>query len=272
MLITAFVGFFLASPFLHIHWLLAIYSMLGISFMAGSGAVFNHVIDWRIDQKMQRTHKRPVAAGRVPIPQALVFACVLSISGFVVLWVFVNPLTAWLTLLTTAGYAFIYTIYLKPFTPQNIVIGGLSGAMPPLLGWTSVTGSLHPLPLLLVLLVFVWTPPHFWALAIARFDDYKKNPFPMFPIVYGIPLTRLHIFLYSLVLFLVGLLIGYLYFSYFYFVNLLLATILWFYYTYKIMMKKPNSEIQLFWYSIVYLFWLFLAMMLDFIFLSWGWL
>lgn len=205
MLLTSLVGMFLAKESIpSIQTMLL--SLLGIGFCAGSAAAINHLVDKRIDAIMARTHKRPVATGRVSVPQALTFASILGLLGFFVLLYGVNQLTALLTCISLIGYAGIYTGYLKRATPQNIVIGGLAGAAPPLLGWTAVTNHLDPQALLLVLIIFTWTPPHFWALAIYRFEDYRDAEIPMLPVTHGIPFTKLCVLLYTCLLLAVTLL------------------------------------------------------------------
>ena len=205
MLLTALVGMYLAVP----GWVpLSTVGMtlLGIGLCAGSAAAINHLVDKRIDAMMARTKKRPVAQGRISVTQALGFACLLGVLGLMVLAFFVNTLTAVLTFVTIIGYAGVYTGYLKRATPQNIVIGGLAGAAPPLLGWTAVTNQLDPHALLLVLIIFTWTPPHFWALAIHRFEDYKHAEIPMLPVTHGIRYTQLNVLLYTILLCVVSLL------------------------------------------------------------------
>lgn len=196
MLLTAIVGMFLAAP----GWVGTtplILGSLGIGLCAGAAAAINHLVDRHIDAVMSRTKKRPIAQGKIEPYQALIFALLIGTLGVLVLYLWVNPLTAFLTFATLIGYAGIYTGYLKRATPQNIVIGGLAGAAPPLLGWTAVTGSLAPEALLLVLIIFTWTPPHFWALAIYRYKDYEAANIPMLPVTHGIALTKLHILLYT---------------------------------------------------------------------------
>ncbi|WP_417348131.1 heme o synthase [Ferrimonas sp.] len=199
MLVTALVGMALASPGM-ISPRVLILGLTGIGLMAGAAAAVNHLLDRQIDLKMARTHKRPVATGRVSPFQGGVFALVIGTLGFVILYGFINPLTAWLTLASLVGYALVYTGFLKRATPQNIVIGGLAGAMPPLLGWTSVTGDLHGHGLLLVIIIFTWTPPHFWALAIHRREEYAKAAIPMLPVTHGVEYTKTSILLYSFLL------------------------------------------------------------------------
>ncbi|MBY5994034.1 heme o synthase [Ferrimonas balearica] len=199
MLVTALVGMALASP----GWIplpALVFGLTGIGLMAGAAAAINHLVDRRIDTIMARTHNRPLPKGRVAPLQAAVFAAVLALVGFVMLYALVNPLTAWLTFASLIGYAGIYTGFLKRATPQNIVIGGLAGAMPPLLGWTAVTGDFHGHGMLLVIIIFAWTPPHFWALAIHRKADYAKAGLPMLPVTHGVEYTKTHILLYSFLL------------------------------------------------------------------------
>ncbi len=174
---------------------------LGIWLVAGAAAAFNCLVEKTIDAKMKRTAWRPTARGELSDRQALAFAAVLCALGSWLLWVTVNPLTMWLTFATFVGYAIIYTVVLKPLTPQNIVIGGASGAMPPVLGWAAMTGEVSPQALILFLIIFLWTPPHFWALALYRVEDYRKSGLPMLPVTHGNAFTRLQILLYTLVLF-----------------------------------------------------------------------
>jgi protoheme IX farnesyltransferase len=205
MLLTSVVGMLLATYSLP-SWEALILGNLGIALMAGSAAAINHVVDQRIDVHMARTRNRPLAVGKVDSLSALIFAAVIGVLGMLVLLVWVNALTAWLTLASLIGYALVYTMYLKRATPQNIVIGGLAGAAPPLLGWTASTGYLDPHALLLVLIIFAWTPPHFWALAIHRKDEYAKVGIPMLPVTHGERFTKLHILLYTVILLLVTVL------------------------------------------------------------------
>lgn len=199
LLLTALVGMCLATQ----TWIepqVLVFGMLGIGCLSSAAAVINHVVDHKIDSVMARTFNRPVAKGKVSPKRALGFAFALGVVGFLSLAVFVNMLTAWLTLASLVGYAVIYTSYLKRATPQNIVIGGLAGAAPPLLGWTAVTGEIHAYALLLVLIVFTWTPPHFWALAIHREKDYAKAEIPMLPCTHGIDFTKTCVLLYTVLL------------------------------------------------------------------------
>ena len=204
LVLTAWVGMMLAVPALpNLFTLLA--ATVGIGLLSAAAAAMNHVVDQRIDAQMARTYSRPVAKGRINTRQASSFAFALALSGFVILYSLVNALTAWLTLASLFGYAVVYTMFLKRATPQNIVIGGLAGAMPPLLGWTAVTGDIHGHALLLVMIIFAWTPPHFWALAIHRRDDYAKVNMPMLPVTHGIEFTKSVICLYTVLLFIVCL-------------------------------------------------------------------
>lgn len=196
----AVIGMFLATPgFVRLDILLA--GTIGIWFVAGAAAAVNCLVEQKIDALMARTRGRPLPRGQVTSNETLLFAGVVGGVGLWVLYNLVNPLTMWLTFGTFVGYAIIYTVILKPLTPQNIVIGGLSGAMPPLLGWTAVTGEVAPEALLLVLIIFAWTPPHFWALALYRTEEYAKAGLPMLPVTHGNKYTRLHVLLYSLILF-----------------------------------------------------------------------
>ena len=264
MLITAWVGMALA-PLGAIPWMQVIVGTLGIAFLAGAGAAYNHILDQHIDQKMARTHRRPVATGRISSRAGFTFATALTAVGFVLLMVFVNALTAWLTLFSMVGYALVYTAYLKRSTPQNIVIGGLAGAMPPLLGWTAVTGSITGLPLLLVLIIFAWTPPHFWALAIHRKDDYAKANVPMMPVTHGVEFTRIQVWLYTWLLLAVSLLplalgaVGGIY---------TLAALglgaRFLQWSYRLLVGKDvDAAWGTFKYSISYLLYLFLALLVD---------
>jgi protoheme IX farnesyltransferase len=196
---TAVVGMFLAVP----GWPDAasmLFGTIGIGMAASAAAVFNHVLDARIDIHMLRTRGRPLPEGRVSETGALAFASTICVVSMIILWFLVNPLTAVLTFGSLIGYAVVYTVFLKRATPQNIVIGGAAGAAPPVLGWTAVTGEISSSALLLFLIVFVWTPPHFWALAIARKDEYAKVGIPMLPVTHGEEYTRLHILLYTILL------------------------------------------------------------------------
>jgi protoheme IX farnesyltransferase len=196
----AVIGMFLATPTLP-DWRILIAATAGIWLLAGAAFAVNCLVEREIDSRMARTARRPMARGEITVPQTLVFSGVIGGAGMWVLYTLVNPLTMWLTFATFVGYAVIYTIILKPATPQNIVIGGLSGAMPPALGWAAVANDLPMQAWILVLIIFVWTPPHFWALALYRRDDYAKSGLPMLPITHGMKLTQFHILLYTIALF-----------------------------------------------------------------------
>ncbi len=264
MLLTAVIGMFMAVPGM-VPWHVLILGNAGIALCAGAAAAINHVVDNRIDEQMARTHNRPVAQGRVSPTGAVVFAALLGGLGMLMLYVFINPMTAWLTMASLIGYAFVYTMFLKRATPQNIVIGGLAGAAPPLLGWTAVTGEIHGHGLLLVLIIFAWTPPHFWALAIHRREEYASVDIPMLPVTHGVAFTKLHILLYTLIMFAITLLpfatrlSGPLY--------LLGAVVLgggFLYWSLAMMFDwDEDAPMQTFRYSIVYLMALFVVMLLD---------
>jgi len=205
LVFTAIVGMYLATPGL-VPWDILVFASLGIGLAASSGAVVNHVLDQRIDAQMTRTRERPLPTGRINERDAFVFALVLGAVGLTILTVLINPLTAVLTFLSLIGYAVIYTVFLKRSTPQNIVIGGAAGAAPPLLGWTAVTNEVSGYAILLFLIIFTWTPPHFWALAIARKDDYEKAGVPMLPVTHGIESTKSFVLSYTVLLVLVSVL------------------------------------------------------------------
>ena len=196
----ALIGMLLAAPGLP-DWRLVAGAVVGIWLVAAAAAAFNCLVEQRIDARMARTSWRATATGELTSGQALLFSIVLGLAGSLVLWFTVNALTMWLTLATFIGYAVVYTVLLKPLTPQNIVIGGASGAMPPVLGWAAIRGDVGPEALILCLIIFLWTPPHFWALALYRADDYRRAGLPMLPVTHGSEFTRLHVFLYTLVLF-----------------------------------------------------------------------
>ncbi len=196
----AVIGMLLASPGLP-DWQVAIAATVGIWLVAAAAAAFNCLVEQRIDASMKRTAWRPSATGALAPASTLVFSVLLFLIGSALLYVAVNPLTMWLTVATFVGYAVIYTVVLKPLTPQNIVIGGASGAMPPVLGWAAMRGEVGPEACVMFLIIFLWTPPHFWALALYRAEDYRKAGLPMLPITHGNEFTRLHVFLYTLVLF-----------------------------------------------------------------------
>jgi protoheme IX farnesyltransferase len=195
----AVIGMFLATPALP-DWKVVVAATAGIWLLAGAAFAVNCLVEREIDARMARTARRPMARGEITVPQTLVFSTAIGGLGMGILYYFVNPLTMWLTLATFFGYAVIYTMILKPATPQNIVIGGLSGAMPPALGWAAIANDLPMQAWILVLIIFVWTPPHFWALALYRRDDYAKSGLPMLPVTHGLKFTQFHILLYSIAL------------------------------------------------------------------------
>lgn len=261
---TAVVGMVLAVP----GWpgvVPLVFGTLGIGFAASGAAVVNHVLDSRTDVRMSRTHNRPLPQGKLSHKQALLFATVLSTVAMLVLWFVINPLTAVLTFASLIGYAVIYTVYLKHATPQNIVIGGAAGAAPPVLGWAAVTGEVHSDALLLFLIIFIWTPPHFWALAIAKRDDYANVGIPMLPVTHGNEFTRQYILLYTILLVLVTILpylsgmSGLIYLS----AALVLGGI---FLNYAIRLRNNEDDelpMRVFRYSINYLMLLFAALLVD---------
>ena len=264
MLITAVIGMCMAVPGF-VPWQPLVLGNIGIAFCAGAAAAINHVVDERIDQKMSRTTNRPVAQGRVSQSEAILFATLLAILGTALLAVTVNTLTAVLTVASLVGYAFIYTMFLKRATPQNIVIGGLAGAAPPLLGWTAVTGEIHAHGLLLVLIIFAWTPPHFWALAIHRKEEYAAVGIPMPPVTHGNRFTALHILLYTILMFLITLLPYITLLSgWIYAVAATLLGLRFLYWSIEILREKnPDAPMATFKFSITYLMVLFIAMLAD---------
>jgi protoheme IX farnesyltransferase len=196
---TAVIGMFLATPGM-VPLQVLIFGTLGIGLVAGAAAAINCLVEQKLDAVMARTRARPLPTGQVTSSETLLFASITGSIGLAMLYALVNPLTMWLTLGTFVGYAVIYTVILKPLTPQNIVIGGASGAMPPVLGWAAVTGTIDPNALLLFLIIFAWTPPHFWALALYRKKEYARAGVPMLPVTHGDAFTRLHVLLYALIL------------------------------------------------------------------------
>ncbi len=266
---TAVVGMFLAVP----GWPGApamLFGTIGIGMAASAAAVFNHVLDARIDIHMLRTRGRPLPEGRISETNALAFASATCVLSMIILWVLVNPLTAALTFGSLIGYAVVYTVFLKRATPQNIVIGGAAGAAPPVLGWTAVTGEITSSALLMFLIIFVWTPPHFWALAIARKDEYAKVGIPMLPVTHGEEYTRLHILLYTILLvvitvipYLTGM-SGLIYLA----AAVALGAI---FLNYAVRMLRDKDDVELpmrtFRYSITYLAILFAALLVDHYFL-----
>jgi len=264
MIVTSVIGMFMAVDG-WVPWQPLVLGNLGIALCAGAAAAVNHVIDHRIDTKMARTANRPVATGVVTSTQAMIFAAALGAIGMAILLLWVNALTAWLTLASLVGYAFIYTMFLKRATPQNIVIGGLAGAAPPLLGWTAVTGEVHGHGLLLALIIFAWTPPHFWALAIHRKEEYALVDIPMLPVTHGDAFTRLHILLYTIVMFIITVLpfvtrlSGPIYLA-----GAVILGLVFLYWALAMMFHwREDAPIQTFKYSILYLLLLFVVMLVD---------
>ncbi len=261
---TALVGTLLASP----GWppLRAVFfGTLGIGLASACAAAVNHVLDRRIDEQMTRTRSRPLPRGRLTERNALMFAGGLGLLAMIILSFLVNPLTALLTFASLIGYAVIYTAWLKRATPQNIVIGGAAGAAPPILGWAAVTNTIDPHALLLFLIIFVWTPPHFWALAIARKDEYARVGIPMLPVTHGVEHTRLQILLYSVLLVLVTLMPFITGMSgLIYLVSALALDLRFLYYALRLQFRpRPQLPMRLFRYSISYLMWLFAALLID---------
>ncbi len=264
MILTSLVGMFLAVPGM-VPVDVIVLGNLGIALVAGSGAVVNHLIDRKIDVVMKRTHNRPIPQGRVDPLQAGVFAAVIGLAGMAVLLLWVNPLSAWLTLASFIGYAFIYTGYLKHATPQNIVIGGLAGAMPPLLGWSAVTGTIEADAVVLVLIIFAWTPPHFWALAIHRKEEYAKSGVPMLPVTHGERVTKIHITVYTVILVVVSIIPFLSGMSSLLYLSAAVALGAGFMFWSLKLMRNPaqRTAMDTFKYSIVYLALLFVALVVD---------
>ena len=264
MLITAVVGMLLAQETVPSISYMFI-ALLGIALCSGSAAAINQVIDRNADASMNRTDKRPLPQGDISPVHASIFALVIGLLGSIILYVFVNTLTMYLTIASLIGYAFIYTVYLKRATPQNIVIGGLAGAAPPLLGWVSITNSIDPYSLLLVLIIFIWTPPHFWALAIYRKDEYAKESIPMLPVTHGVAFTKLQIVLYTIILFLVSLLPYIVLMSgVIYLVSAFILSSIFLYYSIKLYLGEGDEyAMKTFTYSIYYIFLIFVALLCD---------
>jgi protoheme IX farnesyltransferase len=260
----AVIGMFLATPGM-VPWRVLFAGTAGIALLAGAAFAINCLIEREIDAKMARTRARPLPRGELTARQAIVFAGVIGGIGMFLLYRYVNALTMWLTFGTFVGYAIIYTILLKPATPQNIVIGGLSGAMPPLLGWTAVTGEVAPEALLLVLIIYAWTPPHFWALALYRTEDFTRAGLPMLPVTHGQKFTRLHVLLYTLIL-IASTLLPFVYgmSGWIYLATALVLNGMFLYYAVRIYIAYSDRLAQqTFRYSVVYLAGLFTALLLD---------
>ncbi len=264
MLLTSLVGMCLA-PSTSLPITALIFGNLGIALVAGAAAALNHVADQHIDKMMRRTQNRPIVQGKISTLNSIIFASVLCCIGLVVLLLFTNLLTALLTFLSLIGYAVCYTLYLKHATPQNIVIGGVAGAIPPLLGWTAVTGAVSAEALLLVMIIYIWTPPHFWALAIHRFDDYAKAKVPMLPNTHGIAFTKLNIVLYTILLtittslpYIIGMS------GLIYFVGVTAANVIFLFYVLRLYFREDKRyAMATFKYSIYYLGILFLLLLID---------
>ena len=260
----AIIGMFLATPGM-VPWPILIGGSIGIWLLAGAAFAVNCLIEQAVDAKMRRTAWRPSATGEITPFQIIIFSCGLGGAGMVVLWFYTNPLTMWLTFATFVGYAVIYTWYLKPATPQNIVIGGLSGAMPPALGWVAVTNQLSAEAWLLVLIIFVWTPPHFWALALYRREDYVQAGLPMLPVTHGEKFTLLNILLYTLIL-LAASILPYIYgmSGIFYLVSAIILSGIFIYYAIRLYQNYSDQLARkTFKYSISYLALLFAAILID---------
>ncbi len=268
MLLCTLVGMSLATEGMalwEIPWRILVFGNLGVALVAGSAAALNHLVDANIDARMTRTRHRPVAEGRISTPEAILFIGITAITGISLLTLLVNPLTAWLNLASWFGYGVIYTVYLKRATPQNIVIGGLFGAAPPLFGWTAVTNSIDGGGLLLVLIIFAWTPPHFWSLAISRLEDYRQVGIPMLPVTHGVTYTKLHILLYTIILIIISVLPYLTGMSNLLYLLAALALGAGFLYWSLVMLlgTHPAAPLATFRYSILYLLLLFLALMID---------
>ena len=264
MLICALVGMLLAEDTVSSIPTIVI-ALLGIALCSGSAAAINQVIDRKADAAMTRTDQRPLPQGELSAFHASCFALVIGMLGAVILFLFINTLTMILTLASLVGYAFIYTVYLKRATPQNIVIGGLAGAAPPLLGWASISNTIDPHALLLVLIIFVWTPPHFWALAIYRKDEYAKESIPMLPVTHGVAFTKLQIVLYTIILFIVSILPYIVLMSGgIYLVSAVILSSIFLYYSIKLYFSDDDAiAMKTFNFSIYYIFLIFVALLLD---------
>ena len=265
MLITSLIGSLLATNGPNFNPLLILISLIGIGLCAASAAAINQVVDQKVDANMSRTSERPIPQGEISSSKAISFAIVIGLIGYAILYIYVNVLTAYLTIASLIGYAIIYTVFLKRATPQNIVIGGLAGAAPPLLGWSSITGSIDPNALLLVLIIFAWTPPHFWALAIHRKDEYAKENIPMLPVTHGILFTKLQIILYTIIMLLVSLFPYFVMMSgVFYLFSALVLGSIFLWYAFRLYGDDSNSlAMPTFQYSIYYIFLIFLALLID---------
>ena len=264
MLICALVGMLLAEDSVSSVSNIII-SLLGIALCSGSAAAINQVVDRKADASMTRTDQRPLPQGELSPFHASCFAFVIGLMGALILYFFVNTLTMLLTLASLIGYAFIYTIYLKRATPQNIVIGGLAGAAPPLLGWAAISNTIEPFALLLVLIIFAWTPPHFWALAIYRKDEYAKESIPMLPVTHGVAFTKLQIVLYTIILFIVSILPYIVLMSgTIYLISAVILSSIFMYYSIRLYLSDDDSyAMRTFNFSIYYIFLIFVALLCD---------
>ena len=264
MIFTSFIGMLLADP-LRLNFEVIILGNLGIALMSLSAGSINQLLDQKIDSIMQRTKKRPLVLGVLSTKNVVIYSLLMASSGFAILYFYINTLTAWLTFGSLVGYAFVYTLYLKRSTPQNIVIGGAAGATPPLLGWTAVTGQIDLIAIILFLIVFTWTPPHFWALALHRKEEYFAAKIPMLPVTHGEHYTRVHITLYTLMLTIVSFLPFTVHFSsYFYFAGAIILNLIFIFYVLKMQLSKNNFLAnKIFNYSIIYLSALFGFLIAD---------
>lgn len=254
MIFTSFIGMLLADP-LRLNFEILILGNLGIALMSLSAGSINQLLDQKIDSLMQRTKRRPLVTGVLSTKNVVTYSFLMASTGFFILYYYINTLTAWLTFGSLIGYAFIYTLYLKRSTPQNIVIGGAAGATPPLLGWTAMTGQIDLIAIILFLIIFTWTPPHFWALALYRKEEYFAAKIPMLPVTHGEQYTRVHITLYTLMLTIVSFLPFIINFSsYFYLAGVLILNLIFIFYVLKMQISKNNFLAnKIFNYSIIYL-------------------
>ncbi len=261
---TAIIGMFLATPGM-VPWPLLLATTVGIAFASGAAAAFNCLIEHKIDAVMARTRGRPLPTGQLSQTETMIFATILGSLGLLILYVFVNALTMWLTFATFVGYAVIYTVFLKPATPMNIVIGGASGAMPPILGWAAVNNAIAPESLIMFLIIFAWTPPHFWALALYRREEYAKVGMPMLPVTHGEAFTLLHILLYTVILVVVSIMpYGLGMSGLIYLVSAILLNLVFLWYVIGLYRKYSDDLAKsTFKYSILYLTLIFAALLVD---------
>ena len=264
MIFTSFIGMLLANP-LELNLEILILGNIGIALMSLSAGSINQLLDQKIDSIMHRTKSRPLVLGVLSTRNVIIYSFILASVGFYILYFRINTLTAWLTLASLVGYAFIYTLYLKRSTPQNIVIGGAAGATPPLLGWTAITGQIDYIAVILFLIIFTWTPPHFWALALHRKDEYYAAKIPMLPVTHGEQYTRVHMTLYTFMLTIVSFLPFIIKFSsYFYLAGAFILNLIFLYYVVKMQILRDNTLAnKVFNYSIVYLSGLFGFLLAD---------